>query len=50
VVIGNELEVAALRKDRGFIVKRAVFEIKGQPRSNLAPMGDLNGKRPEFPS
>ena len=42
VVIGDELEDAALREDSSFIVDGAVFEMEGQLRSNLAAMGDLH--------
>ena len=42
MVIGEELEVATLRKDCCFIVNRTIFETKDRLGSDLIAVGDLD--------
>jgi hypothetical protein len=41
MVIGYEFEITALRKDRGFIVNRTIFEMENQARGDLIATDDL---------
>jgi hypothetical protein len=41
MVVGYELEVTALRKDRGLIVDRTIFETEKQARDDLIATDDL---------
>ena len=37
MVVGDEVENAALREDRGFIVNGAIFEIEERSRGDRSP-------------
>jgi hypothetical protein len=41
MVIGDELEMPALREDRRFVIDRTIFETEEQPRSDPVPTDDL---------
>ncbi|MGA8086331.1 MAG: hypothetical protein WCA10_03440 [Terracidiphilus sp.] len=42
VVIGDQPKDAALGEDGGFVVKRSIFEVKGQVRGHTIAMHDLD--------
>jgi hypothetical protein len=41
-MVADQPEDAALRKDCGLIIERAIAKVKGKPRSNPVAVSDLN--------